>query len=352
MQFLFAPFWGRLSDRIGRRPVLMIGLLGSVVFYTLFGVATVQKNLVLVLISRIGAGVFGATISTAMAYIADTTTLEKRHAGMAIIGAAFGLGFTFGPLFGYLAVPSGEGDPGPWPGYAAAGLSAFALLLAIFKLPESLRPGGVPAARKLLDMVGLRHALATPSVGLLLLVSFVTVFSFANFETTLALLIKGETFQFTFRHLCLTFAFIGFVLMIAQGVLVRRLSGRISEPILGAAGAVLEVIGFVLIVQSIEAESVGTLFAALTVVVCGFSFLTPSINSLISRRSHPAQQGGILGLGQSVSSLARILGSLVGIPLLLHNQTLPFWLAAGLMAAAILLMVLAGRRGKDFATSE
>src|SRR5690606_13404102 len=117
MQFLFAPLWGRLSDRIGRRPVLLIGLAGSVVFYTLFGIATVMKNLALLFVARIGAGVAGATIPTAQAYIADTTSLETRAKGMALIGAAFGLGFTFGPLFGYLAVPSGQGDPGPGPGY-------------------------------------------------------------------------------------------------------------------------------------------------------------------------------------------------------------------------------------------
>ena len=110
MQFLFAPIWGRLSDRIGRRPVILIGLTGSVVFYALFGFATVLKDITLLFIARIGAGVAGATIPTAQAYIADSTTLESRAKGMALIGAAFGLGFTFGPLFGYLAVPSGQGE--------------------------------------------------------------------------------------------------------------------------------------------------------------------------------------------------------------------------------------------------
>ncbi|MEE2706014.1 MAG: MFS transporter, partial [Planctomycetota bacterium] len=98
MQFFFAPIWGRLSDRIGRRPVLMIGLSGSVVFYTLFGVATVMKDMTLLFVSRIGAGIAGATIPTAQAYIADSTSLKDRPKGMALIGMAFGLGFTFGPL--------------------------------------------------------------------------------------------------------------------------------------------------------------------------------------------------------------------------------------------------------------
>ncbi len=104
MQFLFAPFWGMLSDRIGRRPVLMVGLLGSVISYALFAYASIEQSLVLLFISRIGAGIAGATIPTAQAYIADCTTLKGRTHGMALIGAAFGLGFTFGPLFGYFAV--------------------------------------------------------------------------------------------------------------------------------------------------------------------------------------------------------------------------------------------------------
>ncbi|MCA9148567.1 MAG: MFS transporter, partial [Planctomycetales bacterium] len=137
MQFFFAPVWGRVSDRIGRRPVIMVGLLGSIIFYSLFGIATIRRSMLLLFVSRIGAGLAGATISTAQAYIADCTTLEQRPRGMALIGMAFGLGFTFGPLLGFLAVPDAAQEPGPMPGFAAAILSAIALLLAIFVLPES-----------------------------------------------------------------------------------------------------------------------------------------------------------------------------------------------------------------------
>jgi MFS family permease len=352
MQFLFAPLWGRLSDRIGRRPVLMIGLGGSVVFYLLFGVATVWKSMVLLFVSRIGAGIAGATIPTAQAYIADTTTLENRAKGMALIGAAFGLGFTFGPLFGYLAVPSGEGDPGPGPGYAAAGLSAVALLLAYFKLPESLRPGSQSAARRIFDPASWKAALATPSMPGLLLALFVCIFGFANFESTLSILIKGEEiaspFSFTFRDVCLTFAYIGVTLTFAQGVLVRRLSTRVSEGTLAASGAVVEIAGFLALMGAIKIESLTLLLIALAIVVCGFALMMPSLNSLISRRSDPAKQGGILGVSQSVSSLARILGPMVGIPLLGPSVFLPYVTASALMVLGLVLVLGAARGGGDW----
>jgi len=356
MQFLFSPVWGRWSDRIGRRPVLMIGLAGSVVFYTLFGIATVERSLWLLFISRIGAGIAGATIPTAQAYIADCTTFDQRHKGMALIGMAFGLGFTFGPLFGYLAVPSGQGDPGPWPGYAAGALSAAAFLLAAFRLPESLKPESVPAARRLFDFSSLRESLATPSILALLVTMFVCVFSFANFETTLSMLIKKEhgvqfasPFGFDWRQVCLTYAFIGITLALVQGGLVRRMAGHVSEANLSAVGAVVEMIGFGLMLQAIQSESTGLLFTALATVVTGFAFLQPSLNSLLSRRSDPAKQGGILGLAQSVNSLARIVGAFLGIPLLKAQIGLPFLSAAGLMGVGLLLVLSAGRRGKDFA---
>ena len=140
MQFLFAPLWGRLSDRVGRRPVLMLGLGGSVVFYALFGVATVLESLTGLFICRIGAGIAGATISTAQAYIADSTSLENRAKGMALIGAAFGLGFTFGPLLGSLALPAAAEQAGPGPGYLAAALSAVAFALGAFQASRIARP--------------------------------------------------------------------------------------------------------------------------------------------------------------------------------------------------------------------
>ncbi|REK11391.1 MAG: MFS transporter [Planctomycetota bacterium] len=362
MQFLFAPVWGRLSDRIGRRPVLMIGLAGSVVFYTLFGIATVLKSLTLLFVARVGAGVAGATISTAHAYIADVTSKKNRTRGMALIGAAFGLGFTFGPLFGYLAVPSGRRDPGPGPGYAAAGLSAIALALAYFKLPESLGPNSQAARRHWFDRQALREALATPAVGVLLLAMFICVFSFANLESTLSLILSSERmgFEFTFGQVCLTFAFIGFTLAIVQGGLVRPLASRISEAVLASVGTLIEIGGFIVLAQAARSHSLPMILGGLAVVVTGFAFMTPSLNSLLSRWSDPTKQGGILGIGQSISSLARILGPMAGIPLVenraladrlgVTSAQMPLFLATAMMTVGLGLILLAASRGRDFET--
>lgn len=357
MQFLFAPLWGRLSDRIGRRPVLMIGLAASVVFYTLFGIATELGSLALLFVSRIGAGVAGATIPTAQAYIADSTSLERRAKGMALVGMAFGLGFTFGPLLGFLAVPTGRGEPGPWPGYVAAILSACALLLAVFRLPESLRPGSQAASHRLFDLRGFRQAMLVPSIGLLLVAIFACIFAFANFETTLSMLIKGSReaasspFRFGWGQVCLTYAYIGLTLTLVQGVLVRRIAGRFDEGRLSAAGALLQTIGFALVIVATKQASTSLLLVALAVVVGGVGLMQPNLNSLLSRRSDPQKQGIILGFAQSVNALARILGAGLGIPLLKMDLTLPYWICLALMLVSLAVVLAAARGGGDYPTA-
>ncbi len=364
MQFIFAPLWGRFSDRAGRRPIIMVGLAGSVVFYLMFGVATVFRSLPLLFVSRIGAGIAGATISTAQAYIADATSLENRAKGMALIGAAFGLGFTFGPLFGSLALARDGSDPGPGPGYAAAALSAVALLLAYFKLPESLKPGNQAAARRWFDRAALAEALARPAVGVLILTTFVCVFAFAGFESTLSLMLNSREagYQFEPWQVSLVFAYIGLVLTVVQGGIVRRIAGRIPEGVMASVGAVIEIVGFVLLARATTHVSQGLLLASLAIVVSGFAFITPSLNSLLSRWSDPAKQGGILGIGQSISSLARIFGPMVAVPLSqnyalasavsMKAAELPLLLASAMMAIGLILVVIATRRGRDYPTTE
>jgi MFS transporter, DHA1 family, tetracycline resistance protein len=353
MQFLFAPWWGRLSDRIGRRPVLIIGLIGSTFFYAMFGLATVWRSMTWLFITRLGAGIAGATISTTQAYIADVTTLETRQKGMALIGAAFGLGFTFGPLLAAAAVwSSGDSDLTPAPGFAASALSGLALLLAIFYLPESLQAGGAPQhRRKVFDFEALGMALSIPSIGVLLLATFLSILSFGGFETTLALLLSEKTGVFGFRlyAVSLYFAYIGLVLSFAQGFLVRRLSGRVSEAPMATAGVIVSIVGFACLALATQLANLPFMFIATAIEVTGFALMTPSLNSLISRRSDPAKQGSILGLAQSIGSLARIVGPAVAIPLFKIESALPYWSAVGLLVAALIVVRIAARSGKDFA---
>lgn len=279
MQFIFAPLWGRLSDRIGRRPVLLIGLAGSTVAYFLFAVVTQWGNrgpilglspLVWLFITRIGAGIAGATISTAQAYIADSTDEKSRGKGMALIGAAFGIGFTFGPLLGAAFV---SGDSGG-------------------------------------------HGLSDR----------------ANF---------------------LVFAYIGFILTLSQGLLVRRLIPRLGEFCMAMIGVFLMTLGLMLLAVASHQASISLLFCVLPVVVIGYSCATPALLSLLSLTSGADEQGELMGIGQSMSSMARIVGPLAGLSLQRGlGIAIPYWFAAALMAVSIFAVLglrTAGQR-KDSAT--
>lgn len=353
MQFLFAPAWGRLSDRIGRRPVLLIGLAGSVVFYLLLGYAAslpaseATLALTLLFMARLGAGVSGATIATAQAVIADCTPPEKRKHGMAMIGAAFGIGFTFGPLFGFLALGLYPDHLGVT-GYMAAGLSLLALMLGVRLLRETRQFGNEPPVKRgWLDTNALRTALATPALSPVILTFFLATVGFASFEVTLALLIK-DSLGLSERNAFLVFAYVGFILVLTQGFLYRRLASRLSEPTFIAIGIVLMSLG-VLSLGGVSylASSGGDMsnvlplvLVALAIAVIGFAFLTPSAQALISRRTSADRQGEILGVNQSASALARILGPILGLTLykLTETHLLPYLFGAGLLLLMLPLM--------------
>ena len=350
MQFFFSPQWGRLSDRIGRRPVLLVGLVGSVLFYGLFGYAcsldvATMGTLVLTLffVARIGQGVSGATIATAQAVIADCTPPEKRKHGMALIGAAFGIGFTFGPLIAYASLGFFDSHPEAI-GYTAAAISGIALILGFFVLPETRRfSDAPPLERRILNATAMHYALTSPRLAPVILVFFLTTFGFAGFEVTLALLLK-EVLKLADdknRELLLYFAYVGFVLMLTQGFLYRRAAKKLSEVVLMAIGIVFMGGGVAGLggVTLLHANGVvitpmhPALIAALTSAVVGFAFLNPSASALISRRTSAEHQGEVLGVNQSASSLARILGPLVFMPLFTasENHLLPYAIGGALL---------------------
>jgi MFS transporter, DHA1 family, tetracycline resistance protein len=353
MQFLVAPIWGRISDRVGRRPILLIGLGGSVAFYLLFGLASeiapqTHGWLVIILLlgSRIGAGVCGATISTAAAVIADSTPKEKRSHGMALIGAAFGIGFTFGPLIAWGGIklfPDQRGGPG----YLAAILSLLALFIAYRKMPETLPPGGVTVRRSWLDMHGLFNTLKTPTVGLLVFTFFLATFAFANFEATLSLLTK-EAFGLVADQNYLVFAYVGFVLMFAQGYVYRKLVKKMHELKLMRMGIFGMFLGLgnlaALAALATETGLAGIrmtwFLVAIAISVFGFAFLNPSLQGMISKRSDPHRQGEILGINQSFSALARILGPIAGLMLFKIDGThiSPYAVASIFLALVMVLL--------------
>ena len=349
MQFIFSPLWGRLSDRIGRRPALLAGLAGSVIFYTLFGLASRWESLTWMFIARIGAGISGATISTAQAYIADATGLKGRAKGMALIGAAFGVGFTFGPIIGAVSLSKMEEQHGlnAFPMYLAAGLSLIAFIVAFFKLPESLRAGSVPTRRSWFNFGALNQAMQIPTVGSLLLLFFISTFAFAQFESTLSRLTDGVFHVSDTKNFYL-FSYIGLTLCIMQGLVVRKLVGKIGEPGMIVIGCVLMGSGLWLVGVSAQQESYTMLLWILPILVGGFSFVTPSVQSLISRRSDPARQGEILGVNQSASSMARILGPILGNVLFGKGHILPYQVAAALIAPALLMAFYTAKSGQDW----
>ena len=401
MQFLFAPMWGSLSDRVGRRPVLLLGLAGSTISYGLFGLVSAQGRDALIIgfspliwlyVTRIGAGISGATISTAQAVIADCTAVENRGKGMALIGAAFGIGFTFGPLIGaacvsddaavalndsqwtavkswddattavteqefretvfadvkisrandaaikaLLATPLPRNElqqrllrpPSGMPGYVASVLSAMAFLLATLRLQESRRPSQDPqrsSHRAFRPSEVVRH-LSTPGLSVILLAVFITTFGFAQFESTLSLL--TERFGYSAQWNFLLYAYVGLVLTIGQGMLVRRLLPRLGERRMALIGVTLMTIGFSLIgAMGLDYLPGKALWFILPIVVVGFSAVTPSLQSMLSQAASSDEQGSVLGTGQSLSSLARILGPLFGIKLLYQSASLPYFLGA------------------------
>jgi len=364
MQFVFAPIWGRISDRIGRRPILLVGLTGSVVFYLLFGYASdlpeswASLALTLLFVSRIGAGVAGATIATAQAVIADCTPPERRKHGMALIGAAFGIGFTFGPLVGFASLlwfPTHHGVIG----YSAATLSLLALLLGLLLLPETRHfQEAPPLQRRWFDWQTTREVLRQPTLAPVVLIFFLATLGFGGFEPTLALLIKDALHfedEAGLRNSFLLFAYVGFVLVMAQGFLYRRLANRLSEVTFMALGISLMALGLVLLGgvtwlrDTLPWRAVlALMLVSMTVAVIGFAFLTPSAQALVSRRSDTAKQGEILGVNQSAASLARILGPIFGLSLykLTPSHLLPYLFGA-LLLLAMLPLLPRVRRGAE-----
>jgi len=374
MQFLFAPAWGKLSDRIGRRPVMLISNLGAAGSYALFAVASGMSGttgLMWILASRIFAGICGANLSVASAYIADISPPEKRSARMGLIGMAFGLGFIFGPSIGQFAftgfqiggfdcfgmhVPilvhfAGFGRQGP--GWVAASFCAANFILGWFILGESRKPSSehVVARPKLNQW---SHTLAQPKLGLLIVIFFLATFCFTCFESTFPLLARH---QFSGNEINLNhrigylFTYAGVIAALVQGV-IGRLVKKFGEPKL----IFISMIVFALGLAGLPfAKTLPEILVVLALLAIGSGLNRPPVFGMISLKSSAHEQGANLGVAQSFGALARILGPIFAGGLFFVHPSLPYLICGGiaLVTAFVAWNYLCGKdvpsdKGKDF----
>ncbi len=322
MQFFFAPFWGRLSDRIGRRPVLLIGLSGYGITFILFGLST---QLWMLFSARILSGMISsATLPTAMAYVSDITASKDRAGGMGIMGAAMGLGMIFGPaLGGWLGHYSFS-----LPFFVAGGLALLTLPFAWFFLQESLKEPDIITRRgRQLSFQVLKNPLFP-----LFTVAFVVSFSMAMFEATFALFAAARV-GFGPREMGLLFTIVGILSVIIQAGLIGRLVNRFGDATVITAGILISVIGFFLIMGAPNAAFI-IIFTG--IFTAGNSLLRPSVSTLVTKTAGVDEQGSAVGTMQSFDSLGRILGPVTGGIVFDFNINFPYFLGILVLMAVLL----------------
>ena len=335
MQFLFGSFWGRLSDRLGRRPIMLVSIALTASGYLLFGLS---QSLFVLFLARMLSGLGSANIGTAQAIIADSTDPQNRAKGMGLIGAAFGLGFIFGPVLGGLVVKFGLEAPA----FVAAGLSAINWVFALLKLPET-NPVQTRSASELktrvrpqLSWTALKHAARHPHVGYLLFMFLIFSASFSMMENVLGLFIQhhwvpysGFRSDLESKHAASLTAYmlivVGITATVVQGYLIGKLAKRFGENKLLAVGPALVALAFFFIpVVGWWGQYRGMLGVAI-IMACGTGITHPSLSSLLSRLVDSDEQGGSLGLGQALAALGRVVGPALSGSLFQLAPALPFW---------------------------
>lgn len=340
-QFFFAPIWGKVSDRIGRKPVLLIGLVGTIAGYLLMGFA---HALWILFVARLIDGIAGANISAAQAYMADISSSENRAKAMGLIGAAFGLGFVFGPaLGGWASVAINYSAPM----FIAAGLAILNFFFVTFFLPESRTPGSVDVKSEPLFPTLFAHVsrrVYLSSVGSY----FLVIFGFSMMTALFALLLLHR-FDLDAMHTGYLFAGMGLVGAFIQGGLIGRLVRRFGEPRLATLGALFMSGGLAALACS---RDIPWLLISSALIGIGNSLLMPTLSAIASRSADAEWQGRALGVLQSSGSLARWLGPLLAGGLLSWQLSAdhgsyafaPLIAAAGVLGLAAVLTLRLGRR--------
>ncbi|MBP3964325.1 MFS transporter [Paenibacillus lignilyticus] len=326
VSFLLSPLWGGLSDRIGRRPVILTGVLGFAASFLLFGIA--DGSLPIMYASRLLGGLFsGAVTSVIVAYVADVTPPEQRTRGMGLVGMSIGLGFTIGPGFGGLLSLVSQNTPF----FAAAALALVTFLIAVTKLPESLPPDMRQASTEVKPS---RWSAFTGSVKYLYVLALIVSLSLAGLEATLQLF-GMKRFDVTPLQVGVMFLVCGLVGALVQGGIVRRRIRKGQEPMYITAGLIISAAGFLLMVTSHSLLS-STIYLAIFGI--GNALIRPCVTSLITQKT-TVGQGVASGLSSSMDSLGRIIGPLFGAFLFTVNLTLPY-VAGGLLSLAALTLLL------------
>ncbi|MCC3372940.1 MFS transporter [Cohnella sp. REN36] len=336
--FLLSPVWGSLSEKIGRRPVIMTGVLGFCVSFLLFGLA--DGNLTIMYASRLLGGLFsGAVTASIVAYVADITTEEERTKGMAVVGMSIGLGFTFGPFVGGVLSEVSLNTPF----YVAAGLSLLTFIAAWTRLQESMTPErrAEAASRKRVS----RWTAFQGSLKYLYVLAFFVTFSLAILEATLQLF-GMDKFNVTPLNIGMMFFFCGLVGALIQGGVVRRRVKKGQEGIYIAVGLVISAVGFFLLLTA-KSWLLATVY--LCIFGIGNALIRPCVTSLITQKT-TVGQGIASGLSSSMDSLGRIVGPVLGAALLGLQSWLPF-LVSGLLSLAA-LGLLARFRSADRAAQQ
>ncbi len=338
-QFIAAPFWGRLSDRVGRKPVLMLSMAGAVGAYIWLGFA---ESLMSLFLARALSGFMAGNIATAFAYVADVTTKEDRAKGMGMIGAAFSIGFIIGPAIGGLIAGA---DPNNadfrTPSFVAAGLSALALVSGLFILKESLSPEArlrLNAQDRSGRMKALMAALSMPGIRVLIVLSFSATLVFASLEATFAMWSSREFGWGPLQNGYL-FALIGVLAAIVQGGLLGKLAKRFGVERLIVFGALALSAGLAVMPFVTTATQ---LVLAMTVAALGFGILSPALNTAISVRGDNDVQGGLMGVTRSATTLSRVVGpAMGGMIFAVVGRHAPYFAGALIMAVVAIVAMLA-----------
>ncbi len=337
-QFIAAPLLGRMSDRYGRRPVLLWSLGGATLSYILLGFA---DTLIVLFLARAFGGFMAGNIGAAFAYIADITTVENRAKGMGLIGAAFGLGFIIGPAIGgILAGPDAATANYQLPAFAAATLSGVSFLMALVMLKESLSKEireRIASRPRIGQWTQMKSAFSLPALGMLIVLTFLATFVFAGMEATFAMW-SERAYGWGPEQNGYLFAFVGIMSAAIQGGAIGRLVKRFGERQLIVQGTISLAIGLGMIPFS---STLPILLVSMVFLAYGFSITTPTLSSLISQHAGEENQGAMMGLSRSASTMARVLGpTWAGFLFAMLGKDWPF------LGGAIIMVIVVIAAGK------